>query len=97
MSLCGIAWLHSDQGGHLEAQTEPVMSLSALSGCRMIYYSHEAAELVSASFFPPMRSKEIKKKKKSKPKPGVSLPGFFHFDRVCLGRFMVAQALITKS
>lgn len=42
------------------------MSISALSGCREIYYTHEAAELVFASFiffFPhDMRSKGINKK-----------------------------------
>lgn len=78
------------------------MSISAFSGCRMMYYTHEAVELVSASFilFPhDMRSKEILKKN---PNPNqdmvcVSLPGFFHFDTVCLGRLIVAQALITKS
>lgn len=49
-----------------------------------------------------MRLKEIKEtKQNSKPNPNqdmmcVSLPDFFHFDTVCLGTFIAAQALITK-
>lgn len=109
MSLCGIARLHSDQGLHLEAQTEGLEQLMetlcpylpSLAVGRYITLMKLLNWCLHLLFFFPhdMRSKEINKKN---PNPNqdvvcVSLPGFFHFDTICLGRFIVAQALITKS
>lgn len=70
-----------------------------LSGYRVIHGTHEAAELACASFFPEVRSREIKKPTNIPNQEMVSnsLSGFFILSHInCLERVIVLPNTVPK-